>query len=241
MDGSAIQELKKTINENQIVEIDGRKFAPRGYQLIRHIDKPEAIALTTLLSFAEFVKSNPQKLNYENGIIVIDEEFTVKLVSSPSPENEARTVFAYARNPVKPFPFGKLHDSESFSIALQTQFVADDNEKALWTICSQIQIEEGVTFIDDGKSQKIKVQKGISAASIEDRIVPSVTLLKPFRIFSECDQPESPFLVRLNGDKESGAFVTLYETDGGAWKVQAAVTIAKTLSEAYGVTLPIFY
>lgn len=240
MDGTAVKEIKAIIENSQIVEVDGCKFAPRGYEVIRNVDHGEAIKLTTLRSLAEFVKENPQGLDLEGAIVVIDEEFAVCLESAPSHKDSLRTRYVAVKNPIKPFQFGKHYPSEAFAIALQSQFVYDANAIELWKNASQIQIEEGVTFLDDGISQKIRVQKGISAASVEDKLVKSVTMLRPYRIFLECEQPESPFLFRLKGNKEDGAFVALYETDGGSWQVEAFGIIAAKLKE-YGLELPIYY
>ena len=59
-------------------------------------------------------------------------------------------------------------------------------------------------------------------------IVPNPVVLKPFRTFSEADQPESKFVFRLHKD-DDGVTAALIEADGGAWKVQAMQNIAAYL------------
>lgn len=69
--------------------------------------------------------------------------------------------------------------------------------------------------------------------------IPSRITLKPYRIFPECEQPESEFLIRFKGDMEMGALIGLWETDGGMWKVQAKRLIAEKLKEL-GLVIPIY-
>ncbi len=240
MDGSAITEIRGIIEKNQTIEIDGQTFAPRNYAIVRNVDREGAIELTTLKSLVSFVTENAQGLDLDGAMVVIKDDFTVKLLSKPCATDKVRTLFAYAVNPVTPFQFGRHYDSEAFSIALKTLFVDDDQARDLWETSSTIQIEEGVTFVDNGTSQRIIVQKGTSAASKDSKTIPTITLLKPYRIFPECEQVESPFMVRLKGDRDTGASVALYETDGGIWKVTAYEIIADKLKE-YGLSLPIYY
>lgn len=240
MDGTAIQELKQIIEQNSVIEIDGKKFAPRSYGIVRNVDCVQPILLTTLKSLAAFVIENPQGLDLEGAIVKIDEQLNVHLVSRPRDEDKQSTLYIQVANPVSPFRFGVHYGSEAFSIALKTLFVDDEQAHDLWETASTIQIDEGVTFVDDGMSQRIIVQKGTSAASKGSKTIPTITMLKPYRIFPECEQVESPFLVRLKGDKDTGASVALYETDGGIWKIRAYGIIADKLRE-YGLMLPIYY
>lgn len=61
----------------------------------------------------------------------------------------------------------------------------------------------------------------------EGKGVKPIVKLKPYRTFSEVEQPESEFLVRLS----DGGRVALYEADGGAWKLQARRNVADYLKE----------
>ena len=62
----------------------------------------------------------------------------------------------------------------------------------------------------------------------ENKTVRPIVKLKPYRTFSEVDQPESEFLLRLS----EGARVALYEADGGAWTLQARRNVADYLRTA---------
>ena len=111
--------------------------------------------------------------------------------------------------------------------------------KDLFTVSSKLVIDEGIDLSDDGMTTKVTIRKGMSSASATAIAMPSRISLRPYRIFPECEQPESEFLVRLNGSKEKGAFVGLWEADGGSWKVNAKHNIEETLV-SMGLPIPIF-
>lgn len=46
--------------------------------------------------------------------------------------------------------------------------------------------------------------------------------MQPFRTFLEVEQPESVFLLRLDGNGNVG----LFEADGGVWKLEATRNIS---------------
>lgn len=49
------------------------------------------------------------------------------------------------------------------------------------------------------------------------------------------------FFVRLSGNKDDGVYVSLYETDGGAWKNDAAKAIKEFVEERTGdLGIPVY-
>ena len=82
---------------------------------------------------------------------------------------------------------------------------------------------------DDGVSQKATVKTGLASKS--DAIIPSPVTLKPYRTFTEVEQPESQFVFRMKEDKYDGVQCALFEADGGAWKLHAMESIQEYLEE----------
>ena len=68
-------------------------------------------------------------------------------------------------------------------------------------------------------------------ASKSDAIIPSPVTLKPYRTFTEVEQPESQFVFRMKEDKYDGVQCALFEADGGAWKLHAMESIQEYLEE----------
>jgi hypothetical protein len=239
MDQSGIKDIIELMKESLVVEHGDEKYSRMQLYRVGQEDHVAKLHISTLSSLAEIIKNNPQGFDLEGAVVVIDEDFNVSLLSKPG-DRKAREIYVEAKNPVQKFEFGKRYDSVSFCIAIQTLFVGNNEATELFKRVSTIKIDEGVEITDDGKSTKFTAKMGVSEASVAVVSQKSIVKLKPFRTFAECDQVESPFLFRLSGSKEEGAFVTLFECDGGAWKVQAFKTIADKLVQL-GVKLPIYY
>ena len=240
MDGTAIKELRQIIESSQKIEYEGGVFVPGNYKELEFaVYREDPVRFSTLLSLADFILTNPNLLDLNGSFILINEDLSVSLLSDTD-DYKKRTLFAKAQFELSTFHFNQFIESELFNIHLQTLFVFEENAQELFSIASKLQIDEGVTLSDDGMSQKLTIKKGMSAASAVGAVVPTRVFLKPYRIFPECSQPSSHFLTRIRGDKENGAFIGLWETDGGMWRVEAAKNIAEKLKE-YEIPLPIYY
>ena len=69
--------------------------------------------------------------------------------------------------------------------------------------------------MDDGISQTVNVRQGVGLKKTE-RLKSRISLT-PYRTFTEIEQPESEFILRLDNDGKVG----LFEADGGRWKLDA--------------------
>lgn len=239
MDKSFIEKIESLVLEADTKMIGDVMFARESYRPIlpQHI---ETVEMSTLESLTDFIKENPQKLDLENAIITILPDFNVRLLGKVNPVDLKRTVYAevspYAS---EGFHFGRTLDVEDFIIALKTKFVHSFDWEKVFMVVKKIRIQDGVEIEDNGMTQKVTLQKGVSAASIETESIKTDYVLAPNRIYTECVQPESIFFLRISGNKEKGVYVSLHETDGGDWKKKAAQNIKKYLLDA-GITLPIY-
>lgn len=241
MQAQAINEIERLVTENHVIEHEGQKFVPKGYKPLRWIDRPQAIYISTLKSFAKIADTiSPSEQSKH--IIVVSDDFTVRLYGPEHKDDRLRGVIAEARFSYDPYPFNGFVLSEEFAILLQTRFVMTEEAQKLIHTVSKLHIEDGVELADNGMAQKITVKRGISSASLASEVVPNFVKLAPYRIFPECDQIETIFLVRLTGDKESGARVGLFEADGDIWKVRAKEVIHKKLKDLISVNhaIPIY-
>ena len=118
-------------------------------------------------------------------------------------------------------------DRESFNIALQSKFVDTPDKELLLKFTGTV--EEGTVqaYGDDGVTQKATIKTGITSKS--EAIVPNPVVLKPYRTFTEVDQPESAFIFRMQSDR--GIACAIFEADGGGWKLQAMENIKAYLKE----------
>lgn len=234
MEAKVITEIERMIKENQVIEKDGQQYVAQNYRPLRHVDRPDTIHLSTLQSLSEVAKGA-----HEADFLVITDRLSVQMLSGMHEVDKQRSILAEAAFDYEPYPFDGFITAEHFAILLQTRFVMTEKAAGILAIASKLHIEDGVEVADNGIAQRVTVKKGVSAASLATEVVPSMVSLAPYRIFPECDQVETTFLLRLRGDKDNGASVGLFEADGGLWKVHAK-RIIKAKLEELGVTLPIF-
>lgn len=110
-------------------------------------------------------------------------------------------------------------------IELQSLYAVTDDRDYLLALLSRIDVNQGVSSVDNGIIQEVSVRTG--AVLKEQQTVQPIVHLQPYRTFLEVEQPASDFLLRL--DKEGRP--ALYEADGGAWKLEAKRNIAAYLGE----------
>ena len=110
-------------------------------------------------------------------------------------------------------------------IELQSLYAVTDDRDYLLALLSRIDVNQGVSSVDNGISQEVSVRTG--AVLKEQQTVQPIVHLQPYRTFLEVEQPASDFLLRF--DKEGRP--ALYEADGGAWKLEAKRNIAAYLGE----------
>ena len=110
-------------------------------------------------------------------------------------------------------------------VELQSLYAVTPDRDYLLSLLSHIDVNQGVSSVDNGISQEVSVRTG--AVLKEQQTVQPIVHLQPYRTFLEVEQPASDFLLRL--DKEGRP--ALYEADGGAWKLEAKRSIAAYLGE----------
>lgn len=154
----------------------------------------------------------------------------VKIIGAISGPYRQRETLLVAGFNLTPYQFGKWYDIEEFIIAMQALFVQDENTAAILRIAGNL--SEGVnrTHADDGVTQRVTIQAGISR--VENAAVPNPVQLAPYRTFNEVAQPHSRFVFRMRESGEKGKpSCALFEADGGAWQNAAMQNIKGWLAE----------
>jgi hypothetical protein len=184
-------------------------------------DNMNAINVTNLTLFSEIIAYNSQGFNLTDAIVVIDTKFNVSLLSAPYKDN-VRKVYMKAVNPSHKLELGHKYEIQKLPSLLRTSTryghygadVAREFEKSYIT------------------------GKAISSTELYRKYF--YCYLKPYMIFTECEQTLIKAVIEISGDQETGMFVEVIETDGGAWKLKAQRSIATKLVK-FGVRLPIYY
>lgn len=128
------------------------------------------------------------------------------------------------------FHFGHDYDLEEFIIAIQGQFVQDDNTAAILRVVGNIKDERVMSFGDDGITQSVTAKAGL--ALVKEVPVPNPITLRPYRTFMEVEQPASRFVFRLRSGDGKSPRCSLHEADGGLWKNEAIQNIKGWLRES---------
>ena len=87
---------------------------------------------------------------------------------------------------------------EKAIVELQSLYAVTDDRDYLLSLLSRIDVNQGVSSMDNGISQEVSVRTG--AVLKEQQIVQPIVHLQPYRTFLEVEQPASDFLLRLDKD-----------------------------------------
>lgn len=224
-------EAEKNAIAQEIKEIDGVKFrwdidahewVPMVIPVPNDDPVPAPITFFTLKGIVDYINENTEGLIPDDGsrlILQVVDESTVKLISQPSKFNKVRYDIAVARAHAPRIEFERYMDTDSFNTMLLSKFNDTKSRQTLFTVVSSLTKEQNLNAADDGVSQVLTVKSGVSMAS--NLKFKNPVPLTPIRTFSEVEQPESNFTMRVNED----AKCALFESDGGAWKNDAVEKI----------------
>lgn len=197
------------------------------YRIGKHIPRASAIEMSTLSSLVQYIKSNVDTMA-DKMIIQIVDPTTVKLFSCLD-ENRGRESLVNVNAQIPTFPWERFTEHESFCIGMQAKFLDDEKTDKALVLKFAGSVEAGsiAEYGDDGITQKATVKTGI--ATKDAAIVPNPVKLRPFRTFTEVEQPVSEFIFRMKMDRMGGVECALFEADGGAWKNAATKKIHEYL------------
>lgn len=210
-----------------IEEVNGEMYSDKPLKRIVHNPKAECITMTTLRSLVDYIKSGTDVME-EKMIIHVVSPTQVKLYSNLD-FDRVREYMVEVNAELPQFPLNKFVDHENFIIGVQSKFIPNNDSDLLLKFAGTVEGGTIADYGDDGVSQKATVKTGLASKS--DAIIPSPVTLKPYRTFTEVEQPESQFVFRMKEDKYYGVQCALFEADGGAWKLHAMESIQEYLEE----------
>lgn len=225
MDGTFVKELER-IARPTILNLDGVDYADRSFSAVLR-PVPQEIVVHTLQAVVDYCRHEME--DGERYLIHIKGPDLVCIRSRLSLDLRQREIFLSAGLVMREFAFGVEHDVEQFVIQLQSLFVQDATTERILGLVGNITAEARTTVEDDGVTQRVTAKAGI--ARVEEREVPNPVTLRPYRTFTEIEQPASSFVLRIKGD---GRKCALYEADGGAWKNEAISSISGWLGGRLG-------
>ena len=195
------------------------------HMLVDEIAEDTPLHTNSLSSVADYIKSNADfdaLASDGRKIIHVEDEKTVWLYTEMN-SFKKRSALLLASAWVSSFPFGQWLSLENFIISVQANFVADEHRDELLSFVATVKQDTGVEQQDDGVTQKVTTRSGVSLSRTSK--VPNPITLRPFRTFSEVEQPESSFVFRIKAEEGCGVKAALFAADGDAWRHDAILKI----------------
>lgn len=196
----------------------------------------ETLTCHTLTGIVDFVSENIDGNTNEKLMIHIQGHEAVGLISAATSVYRRREMPLKAIISGSKFKFGEWYPVDEFVIAINSAFVENEDRIYLQSLMGSLTQGSSKNISDNGATQTTTVKSGVSF--IGEHAIKNPLKLKPFRTFLEIDQPESEFLFRIKKnqrDDDGLPMCSLFEADGGAWKLAAIQSIksyfADNLSE----------
>lgn len=213
-----------SLKDNKTYEIDGQTYSDRELcRVAPYVPRPRRITVNGLASIPVLVSSELAKIPDEAMPIFVRIGCSREVdVFTGLDKDMERDSLYFCQCDAPEFKAGWM-DYDTAIIRLRSMFIPNEGTEYLLDLLSRISKENGVTTLDNGVTQQVEARSGISLKT-KEAIRPRVKL-RPFRTFSEVEQPESEFLVRVDGEGNIGFF----EADGGAWELTAKKNIMEYL------------
>ena len=208
----------------ELMEVKGEQYTDKELYRVSHNPKAQEIELHTLTSLIDYISSKTDKLDDKMILHVVSSKKVI--LYSQMDDDREREYIANVNAELPYYEFGRYMEHEAFCIALQSEFVENEDRKRLLQFAGTVESGSVAQYSDDGVSQKATVRTGI--ASKGDAIVPSPVKLRPYRTFLNLEQPESEFIFRMR-EGHGGVECAIFEADGGAWRDEARERIHEYL------------
>lgn len=218
MDRTFVEKIEE-MSEPHIREIDGYTYTDKSLKVVS-TPKVPTLEFNTLRGLVEVIKA--EMTNFAETMIVnIRNHHTVEVHTGINFQDRSREIPYIAKAELPDVKFDRWLDYENMMIMLKSRFVETPETLDVVQLLGTITDEKSAQMTDDGFTQTVVVRKGIALKN--NKVVKPIVKLKPFRTFTEVEQPESEFLLRLS----DGGNVALFEADGGTWKLEARHRIAE--------------
>lgn len=215
------------LGQVETVEAMGRTYSTKQLHPLKFAT-PEPLKVSSLSAITEYIMSDFDENAWQSLMVHVVSPTEVTLLSNLLGDSQ-RECYMTAKAMVNEFRFGHWYDIEQFIIALQAGFApGEDDREQILRVVGNIKQEAVRNYGDDGVSQSVTAKTGL--ATVDEVRVPNPVLLAPYRTFVEVDQPESSFVFRMR-QGQKGPDCSLFEADGGRWRLEAMANIKDWLTK----------
>lgn len=218
-------------------QIHGREYAEQPLVLLEPPRSHFPLELMTLSGLVDAVGAKVDEVEPSAWMVEVLSHQGVRIVSRQTDLYGRREVLLrVGLSDGEVFPFGRFLSREEFVIGLQSRFVQQGDVLEVLRLASGLEVSAVMLAEDDGVSQRTTTRQGIALK--ETVTVKGRVKLRPYRTFREVEQPLSEFVFRLRSKEGMVPECALFEADGGAWKLDAVLTI-KAWLEAKNLNIPV--
>lgn len=197
----------------------------------------DSIDVTTLSGLRDLLQDSFEGFDAAAHLIHVVSHSHVQVVTKKSNKWKDREVLVDCNLvETKGFPFDQFLNHENFVIGVLTSFADSGDKELVLKVASNVTGEAVVVSSDDGVSQQLAVKRGVT---LKESVTVRTVKLAPFRTFREVEQPLCEFALRAKQPTpDSIPQLSLWDADGGKWKLVAVENIARKLrAELPGVTV----
>lgn len=216
----------------EMLETAGREFT----NLPVHEVKPffvEPLQVHTLQAVVDFFAGElgeTADIAKERVVIqVVDPAQVVVLEGVADDTYRQREHYLTAKRLHGEFAFGKWFEQQEMVINLMTMFEQTAALDDVLKVVSGLVVANEATVSDDGVSQDVQVKSGVGR--VANVTIENPILLAPIRTFTEIEQVEAPYVLRVRKNRDGAPEVAIFEAGGGAWKNEAVLRIKEWLAD----------
>lgn len=205
----------------KVYEVNGESYSSKPlHRILPHKDEPTEIRMSSLDSICKMVVNEAADLFAGDQILIQVKDYrNVRVFTTLDGELDRAYLYSCEADTPR-VTVNEYMSHERAVVQLQSLYIPNGDTAYLMKLLSSVSKESKVTSSDNGVTQTVEAKSGIAlTAAVE--VKPHVNL-QPFRTFLEVEQPESLFMLRLDGNGNIG----LFEADGGVWKLEATRNIA---------------
>lgn len=227
------KEAQRQADIRIITDSLGQEYIVAGERVLQRVEahhdkipQPDMIRLSTLDGLCEYIERDPDGIYHNSECryqIIVDSPTKVSVVSPAMGYLQQRICYVVCDADAPQIDLGRYMDTEKFQVMLQTCFMPSENLDLVLKLAGSVRKEQNLQKADDGVSQKVTINTGVTTAS--DVIVKNPVELIPLRTFMEVDQPVSPFVLRFNEEGNAALFTGA----GKSWVVEAKKNIVAYL------------
>lgn len=230
-DGSHIIKTIQDSVKTEKIEVAPGDYTTREVYRVPKLQLAGVLTIATLTGVLDYLNNSLDKEARPNVFLRVDSPTSVTITDQIETNEDRRFEPLVAKADTPSLIFDKFISRQEAMIMLQARFVPTDARKVLLAALGNIVADEELQQEDDGVGQRVTTQRGINRS--EEKIVNPV-LLRPYRTFTEIEQPESPFIVRLH-QSDDDIKVAIFEADGGAWRNAARQSIKAFLEAGLNI------